>query len=119
MATEDTLNEAENSLAATENNAAQNERSLYQSITALESKQDSLQQAVATDEANLQITQTECNIGTATKVDLETAQSTLAQDQLALLENTVTHQMDVMAFETPWATSGSGGSSTGSASSGQ
>jgi outer membrane protein TolC len=103
MATADTLNEAENGLTATENNAAQSERTLYHTITTLESKQNSMQQALTTAETNLQMYQVEYNVGMATKIDLETAQSNLSQAQLALLENTVSQQMDVMAFETPWA----------------
>ena len=106
MATGDTLNEAENNVATVENSTAQSERTLYQTITALESKQNSLQQAVTTAETNLQMTQVEYNVGLDTKVDLETAQSNLSQAQLALLENTVSHQMDVMEFGTPWAVSG-------------
>ena len=106
MATGDTLNEAENNVATVENSTAQSERTLYQTIIALESKQNSLQQAVTTAETNLQMTQVEYNVGLDTKVDLETAQSNLSQAQLALLENTVSHQMDVMEFGTPWAVSG-------------
>jgi outer membrane protein len=118
-ATSDTLNEAENSLAGAENNASQSERALYQTIITLESKQDSLQQALTTAETNLKMTQVEYEVGMDTKVELETAQSSLTQAQLALLENTVSHQIDVMAFETPWAAGGSGGSSSGSTSSGR
>jgi hypothetical protein len=118
-ATADTLNEDENSLASAENNAAQSERALYQTITGLESKQNSLQQALTTAETNLQMVQVEYNVGMDTKVELETAQSNLSQAQLALLGNTVSHQMDVMEFETPWAGGGgSGGSSSGASSSG-
>jgi outer membrane protein TolC len=106
MATGDTLNEAENNVATVENNTAQSERTLYQTIIALESKQNSLQQALTTAETNLQMTQVEYNVGLDTKVNLETAQSNLSQAQLALLENTVSHQMDVMEFGTPWAVSG-------------
>ncbi len=112
-ATADTLNEAENSLAGAENDASQSERALYQTITALESKQASLQQALTTAETNLQMTQVEYNVGLDTEVDLKTAQSNLSQAQLALLENTVSHQMGVMEFETPWAPGGSGSSSAG------
>jgi hypothetical protein len=118
MANEDTLNEDENSLAATEDGIDQSESNLYQTIASLESEQNSLEQTAAKDQSNLQIVEIECNIGTATKVDLQTAQSTLAQDQLALLGNTVTHQMDVMQFEKPWASGGSAGSATGSSASG-
>jgi outer membrane protein TolC len=103
MANGDTLNEAENGLAAAENTAAQNERALYHTITTLESSQDSLQQALTAAETNLKMTQVEYDVGMVDKIDLETAQSSLTSAQLALLENTVSHQMDVMSFETPWA----------------
>ncbi len=115
-ATADTLNEAENSLASAENDTSQSERALYQTITALESKQASLQQALTTAETNLQMTQVEYNVGLDTEVDLKTAQSNLSQAQLALLENTVSHQMGVMEFETPWAAGGGSGGSSSSSS---
>jgi hypothetical protein len=34
---------------------------------------------------------------------VQTAQSSLNSAQLALLKNTISHQLDVMAFKTPWA----------------
>jgi outer membrane protein TolC len=119
----DTLGEAQQSLASTQNSVSQGERNTYYSIQKLESDQVSLQQALTTAETNLQMTQVEYDVGMDTKVDLKSEQSLLSQAQLALLENTISHQLAVMAFETPWAvsggSSGSGGSSSGSGGSGQ
>ncbi|MGD0152990.1 MAG: TolC family protein [Thermacetogeniaceae bacterium] len=103
MADRDTLGTAQQGLISAQNSAAQNERTLYHSIIALESKQDSLQQALTTAEANLKITQLKYDVGLANKVDLATAQSSLTSAQLALLGNVVSHQLNVMSFETPWA----------------
>jgi len=102
-ASADTLGEAQQNLVNEQNNVSQWERNTYYSIQNLESSQDSLQQALTTAETNLQMYQVEYNVGIATKIDLETAQSSLTSAQLALLKNTVSHQLDVMTFETPWA----------------
>jgi len=102
-ASADTLGESQQNLVNEQNNVSQWERNTYYSIQNLESSQDSLQQALTTAETNLQMYQVEYNVGIATKIDLETAQSSLTSAQLALLKNTVSHQLDVMTFETPWA----------------
>jgi outer membrane protein TolC len=102
-ASADTLGEAEQSLTNEQNSVSQSERNLYYSIQNIESNQDSLQQALTTAQTNLAMTQVEYNVGLATEIDLQTAQSNLNSAQLALLKNTVSHQLDVMAFETPWA----------------
>jgi outer membrane protein len=99
----DTLGAAQQNLVSTQNSVSQAERTLYHTITNLESNQDSLQQALTTAETNLKITQVKYDVGMDTKIDLQTAQSSLNSAQLALLKNTVSHQLDVMAFETPWA----------------
>lgn len=106
----DSLNIAENNLATTETSVAQSERDMYATIQNLESKQNSLQQALATAEQNLQAIQVGYNVGYNDKLDLIEAQSTLATAQQNLLDNDCQHQLDVMLFETPWVSSGGSGS---------
>ncbi len=107
----DILNEDENSLANTENSVAQSERNMYGTIQTLESQQNSMQQDLATEQTNLQEIQVGYSIGNNDSLDLATAQSTLATAQQNLLNNNCQHQLDVMLFETPWASSGGSGSS--------
>jgi outer membrane protein TolC len=102
-ASADTLGAAQQNLVTEQNNVSQWERNMYYTIQNLESNQTSLQQALTTAEDNLKMVQVEYDVGMDTKVDLATDQSSLNSAQLALLKNTVSHQLDVMAFETPWA----------------
>jgi outer membrane protein TolC len=102
-ASADTLGAAQQSLVNTQNTLSQWESNMYYGIQNLESNQGNLQQALTTAQTNLAMTQVEYNVGMDTKIDLETAQSSLTNAQLALLKNTISHQLDVMEFETPWA----------------
>jgi outer membrane protein TolC len=102
-ASADTLGAAQQNLVTEQNNVSQWESNMYYTIQNLESNQTSLQQALTTAEDNLKMVQVEYDVGMDTKVDLATDQSSLNSAQLALLKNTVSHQLDVMAFETPWA----------------
>jgi outer membrane protein len=102
-ASADTLGEAQQNLVNEQDSVSQWERNTYYSIQNLESNQDSLQQALTTAQNNLAMTQVEYNVGMDTEIDLQTAQTNLTAAQLALLKNIVSHQLDVMAFETPWA----------------
>jgi outer membrane protein TolC len=99
----DTLGAAQQNLVTEQNNVSQGERNMYYSIQNLESSQDSLQQALTTAQDNLKMIQVKYDVGMDTKIDVQTAQSSLNSAQLALLKNTISHQLDVMAFETPWA----------------
>jgi outer membrane protein TolC len=102
-ASADTLGSAQQNLVNAQNNLSQWERNQYYSIQNLESSQSSLQQALTTAQTNLAMTQVEYNVGMDTEIDVQTVQSSLNSAQLSLLKNTVSHQLDVMAFETPWA----------------
>ena len=102
-ASADTLGSAQQNLVNAQNSLSQWERNQYYSIQNLESSQSSLQQALTTAQTNLAMTQVEYNVGMDTEINVQTAQSSLNSAQLALLKNTVSHQLDVMAFETPWA----------------
>jgi outer membrane protein TolC len=106
----DSLNIDENGLASTENSVAQSERNMYYNITNLESQQSSLQQALDTAEANLQSIQVGYSVGYNDSLDLAGAQSAVTTAKQNLLDNDCQHQLDVMLFETPWASSGSSGS---------
>ncbi len=105
------LDIAKLNVTTSQDSTAQSLRSLYYSITQLESTHDSLQQTLATDEMNLQMTQLKYDTGAASSIDLLTAQSAVAKDKKDLLSNICQHQADVLTFETPWAGSASGGSS--------
>lgn len=101
--TEKGIDIAQQNASSTQDSVAQSLRNLYYSILQLEASHESLQQNLATAELNLKIAQVQYDTGAASAIVLATAQSAYTQAEQALINNTCQHQLQVQAFETPWA----------------
>lgn len=82
-------------------------RSLYYNIMKLEDNHVSLVKKVSTAEESLRIAKLKYQCGLISRIDLVSAENSVTQSKLNLLAAECQHVIQVMSFETPWASSSS------------
>lgn len=105
--TEISISIAEQNAQTEKESTIQALRSLYYNIKKAEDNRVSLVKKLSTAEESLRIANLKYQLGLISRIDLVSAESTLAQSKLNLLEADYQHVIQVMSFETPWASSGS------------
>lgn len=103
------VDKAELNASSTKEQMQQLVRTLYYSIREMEEQYVSLEQALKVAEENLRIKQVMFEVGMATKGDLLSAESELANAKQALKSLTYQHELYKYYFNKPWAFSGTSG----------
>lgn len=91
-------------------------RQLYFSTKSLEESYQAAQEAVKMAQENLRVTKVKYDAGMATKADIVSAEVALSQAQMTANSLIRQHAYMKLAFEKPWAASGSSSGSTSSSS---
>jgi len=82
-------------------------RSLYYNIMKMEDNHAILVKKLSTAEESLRVARLKYQCGLISKIDLVSAENSVTQSKLNLLQAECQHVIQVMSFETPWVSSGS------------
>jgi outer membrane protein TolC len=86
-------------------------RNLYRTIRGLEEQYQQQERQVAAKENALRVAEAKFSVGMITRAELAAAQLELAQARAKLRDIVRQHAYYRLAFQKPWAVSGSGGGS--------
>ncbi|OPX94556.1 MAG: Outer membrane efflux protein [Pelotomaculum sp. PtaB.Bin104] len=111
------VQKAELSATKTRDTTKQTVRSLYLSISQMEDQYNNLSATVETSEEDLRVLKVKYQIGMATEAEVISAESSLAQAKQALFDLVCRHAISKLAFEKPWASSGSSSAQSSSSTS--
>lgn len=105
--TEISISIAEQNAQTQKESTVQSLRSLYYNIMKMEDDHASLVKKLATAEESLRIAKLKYQCGLISKIELVSAENSVTQSKLNLLQAECQHVIQVMSFETPWASGGS------------
>ncbi|WP_338825985.1 hypothetical protein MTBGP_26500 [Moorella thermoacetica] len=106
------VDQAELNAANTKEIMKQVTRSFYYATMEIEKSYEAAKEGLRKAEENLRVAKAREDAGTAIKTDVMTAEVAVAQAQQAINELTRQHAYMKLAFQKPWAASGSSGSSS-------
>ncbi|OIQ09998.1 outer membrane efflux protein [Moorella thermoacetica] len=114
-AREKALEKAEYDVANVKKAMEQATRNIYYNIKSIEQNYEAAQEALKMAQEKLKIEKSKYNSGMGIKADVVTAEINVAQAQQTINDIVRTHAYLKLAFEKPWAASGSSSTATSSA----